>query len=178
MSHQTDASLTLKHPIQPLYIDQSGLARFKENAIVVHLLDNGGIDMNALAFLDFTQSDREQFAELIGYSLRGFSELSYVTDETLNAAVAMIDVESELAKKSVKGITTTAYIAGANASNMFQKCSAIGKFEKNEKATYINDLLGWFDGVPVLRSTDIANGDIYAIHKTPDGQMAPLTIAA
>lgn len=86
----------------------------------------------------------------------------------------MIDVESELAKKSVKGITTTAYIAGANASNMFQKCSAIGKFEKNEKATYINDLLGWFDGVPVLRSTDIANGDIYAIHKTPDGQMAPL----
>jgi hypothetical protein len=90
----------------------------------------------------------------------------------------MIDVESELAKKSVKGITTTAYIAGANASNMFQKCSAIGKFEKNEKATYINDLLGWFDGVPVLRSTDIANGDIYAIHKTPDGQMAPLTIAA
>lgn len=86
----------------------------------------------------------------------------------------MIDVESELAKKSVKGITTTSYIAGANASNMFQKCSAIGKFEKNEKATYINDLLGWFDGVPVLRSTDIANGDIYAIHKTPDGQMAPL----
>lgn len=86
----------------------------------------------------------------------------------------MIDVESELAKKSVKGITTTAYIAGANSSNMFQKCSAIGKFEKNEKATYINDLLGWFDGIPVLRSTDIGNGDIYAIHKTPDGQMAPL----
>ena len=96
MSHQTDASLTLKHPIQPLYIDQSGLARFKENAIVVHLLDNGGIDMNALACLDFTQSDREQFAELIGYSLRGFSELSYVTDETLNAAVAMIEKDEKI----------------------------------------------------------------------------------
>lgn len=86
----------------------------------------------------------------------------------------MIDVESQLAQKAVKGITTTAYIAGANSSNMFQKCTAIGKFEKNEKATYINDLLGWFDGVPVLRSTDIPSTDIYAIHKTPDGQMAPL----
>lgn len=52
--------------------------------------------MNALACLDFTQSDREQFAELIGYSLRGFSELSYVTDETLNAAVAMIEKDEKI----------------------------------------------------------------------------------
>lgn len=90
---------------------------------------------------------------------------------------AMIDVESELAKKAVKGVTTTAYVAGANASNMFQKTTAIGKFTKNEKATYINDLLGWFDGIPVLRTTDIPGNDIYAIHKTPDGQMAPLNIS-
>lgn len=30
------------------------------------------------------------------------------------------------------------------------------------------------DGIPVLRTTDIASSDVYAIHKTPDGQMAPL----
>lgn len=87
---------------------------------------------------------------------------------------ALIEVESALAQKAVKGVTTTAYVAGANASNMFQKCTAIGKFQKNDKATYINDLLGWYDGVPVLRTTDIPSGDVYAIHKTPDGQMAPL----
>ena len=45
--------------------------------------------------------------------------------------------------------------------------------------TYISDLLGWYDGIPVLRSTDIAEAGndtavFYAIHKTPDGQMAPL----
>lgn len=56
---------------------------------------------------------------------------------------ALIEVESALAQKAVKGVTTTAYVAGANASNMFQKCTAIGKFQKNDKATYINDLLGW-----------------------------------
>jgi hypothetical protein len=54
----------------------------------------------------------------------------------------------------------------------------IGKFEKNTKMTYINDLLGWYDGIPVLRSTDIneaqGEGTFYAIHKTQDGQMAPL----
>lgn len=87
---------------------------------------------------------------------------------------AMIEVESALAQKAVKGVTVTAYIAGANASNMFQKCTAIGKFQKNDKSTYINDLLGWYDGVPVLRTTDLAVDEVYAIHKTADGQMAPL----
>ena len=90
----------------------------------------------------------------------------------------LIDVETQLATKAVKGVNTTAYVAGNAASNQFQKGGMIGKFEKNTKMTYINDLLGWYDGVPVLRSTDITEakgeGTFYAIHKTADGQMAPL----
>ena len=90
----------------------------------------------------------------------------------------LINVESALAKKAVKGVKTTAYAAGNNAANQFQKGGIIGKFEKNTKMTYINDLLGWYDGIPVLRSTDIqeaeGEGTFFAIHKTADGQMAPL----
>jgi hypothetical protein len=90
----------------------------------------------------------------------------------------LINVESALATKAVKGVKTTAYVAGNQASNQFQKGGMIGKFEKNTKMTYINDLLGWYDGIPVLRSTDIneaqGEGTFYAIHKTQDGQMAPL----
>lgn len=90
----------------------------------------------------------------------------------------LINVESALATKAVKGVTTTAYIAGNQAANQFQKGGVIGKFERNTKMTYISDLLGWYDGVPVLRSTDIqekaGEGTFYAIHKTQDGQMAPL----
>ena len=90
----------------------------------------------------------------------------------------LINVETALATKAVKGVTTTAYVAGNQAANQFQKGGVIGKWERNTKMTYINDLLGWYDGVPVLRSTDIkeaANeGTFYAIHKTHDGQMAPL----
>lgn len=90
----------------------------------------------------------------------------------------LIDVETALATKAVKGVRTTAYVAGNAASNQFQKGGMIGKFVKNTKMTYINDLLGWYDDIPVLRSTDITEasgeGTFYAIHKTQDGQMAPL----
>lgn len=90
----------------------------------------------------------------------------------------LINVETALAQKAVKGVDVTAYVCGAQAANQFQKGGIIGKFEKNTKMTYINDLLGWYNGLPVLRSTDITeaagHGVFYAIHKTHDGQMAPL----
>lgn len=86
---------------------------------------------------------------------------------------SLLEIESALAQKAVKGVSVTAYVAGANASTMFQKCAMINKFERNDKATYINDLLGWYDGIPVLRTTDIKADEVYAIHKTADGQMAP-----
>ena len=68
-------------PIQPIYTDASGVLRFRENAIVKHLLDHGGIDLNAIAIMKFSDEDREQFAQLIGYSVSGFSDLSYVSNE-------------------------------------------------------------------------------------------------
>lgn len=74
-----------KHPIQPLQME-NGVLRFKRNRIVEHLLEKGGIDMNALARLDFSQEDREQFAQLIGYSHSGSGELGYVSDEVWCAA--------------------------------------------------------------------------------------------
>ena len=90
----------------------------------------------------------------------------------------LVDVETSLASKAVKGVTTTTYLAGVRASNQFQKASMIGKWKRNTDSTYISDLLGWYDGVPVLRSSDIKEADgegvFYAIHKTADGQMAPL----
>jgi hypothetical protein len=78
-------------PMQPLIVDPRGTVRFQENAIVRHLLDKGGIDMNDLGRLDFTDSDREQFAQLIGYSVGGYSELSYVSDESYERAAALVD---------------------------------------------------------------------------------------
>jgi len=70
-----------RNPDQPLVRDAQGTIRFRENAIVRYLLDVGATDMNRLALLPFSQEDREQFLQLIGYSVCGFGELSYVSDE-------------------------------------------------------------------------------------------------
>lgn len=90
----------------------------------------------------------------------------------------LVEVENSLAARAVKGCNTTAYLVGANAANQFMKAGQINKFKRNTKTTYINDLIGWYDGIPVLRSTDVkestGEGTFYAIHKTADGQMAPL----
>jgi hypothetical protein len=77
-----------KHPMQRVELDERGTPRFVPNAIVRYLLDHGGIDMNKIAGMPFDREDREQFAQLIGYSVSGFGDLSYVSDETYEAAEA------------------------------------------------------------------------------------------
>lgn len=79
----------MKHPIQPIIEDGHGVLRFKANAIVEYLLDHGGIDMNQIAIMDFSREDREQFAQLIGYSWSGACDLGYMSDEVLDAAEVM-----------------------------------------------------------------------------------------
>ncbi len=83
-------------PMQPVYRDKGGVIRFCENAVVRALLDrdtergqrypdfpartDGGL--NWIAMQRFSQADQEQFAQLIGYSISGYHELSYVSDES------------------------------------------------------------------------------------------------
>ena len=69
----------LATPMQPVYKDSHGRPRFKANNIVEFLAEGR---MNEIAVRGFPQDDQEQLAQLIGYSLSGFSELSYVSDET------------------------------------------------------------------------------------------------
>ncbi len=70
--------------MQPLIKDKRGTVRFKENAIVSAVLEAARegrkLDLNDIACMDFTQEDRCQFAQLIGYSLSGYHELNYVSD--------------------------------------------------------------------------------------------------
>lgn len=68
-------------PPQPIITDTNGTARFQHNAIVRYLLDAGPFDMNHLAGLPFSDQDRSQFAQLIGYSVDGYGDLPYVSDE-------------------------------------------------------------------------------------------------
>lgn len=78
-----------KHPMQPVELADDGVIRFKRNKIVRFLVDwasERGMTLNELAVMDFDDADHEQLAQLIGYSVSGFGDLSYVSDEAYQAA--------------------------------------------------------------------------------------------
>lgn len=89
-------------------------------------------------------------------------------------AAEMVNIDTELAKRSYKGVRATAYVVGEKLGNWFRKLKANGNFVDNVDTTYINDLLGYFNGVPVLRHMDLAENEGFAVVKTADGQLSPV----
>lgn len=81
-SHPSDRNF--KHPCQFIEKDKHGRVRFIENKIVGAMLDYGRrgqkFDLNSLCDGEFDKNDWRQFAQLIGYSINGFFELSYVVN--------------------------------------------------------------------------------------------------
>ena len=118
-----------KHPIQPLALDENGVMRFKENKIVRFLLDAGQFDMNQLAMMEFSNDDREQFAQLIGYSLSGFSELSYVSDETYEAADLLS--QGETCEKDAR-INSLEQIISETRAGVAKAASALFKIHEDD----------------------------------------------
>jgi len=68
--------------------DEHGNLRFPRNAIVEHLLDNYDGGLNLLRTKAFSDEDWKAFTKLLGYSLRGWSELSFVTPVDIAEAEA------------------------------------------------------------------------------------------
>jgi hypothetical protein len=103
-------------PMQPLVEATDGTVRsirFRENAIIRYIVDHAGkvvhpgapaidpdtgrpyhqgtLDLGKLMMLDFPQEDREQFAQLMGYSVVGYHELSYVSDASAMQASMLVE---------------------------------------------------------------------------------------
>ena len=82
------------HPIQPLQRDEDGVLRFRANAIVRYVLNWGrahGHGLNEIATMEFSKEDWRQFAQLIGYSLDGYGDLSYVDEAAYEEARKMAE---------------------------------------------------------------------------------------
>ena len=86
-------SANRKHPMQPTYTDEHGVLRFVPNGLILGLFNAGLLDLNKMAVRfrqgDY-QADWEQLAQLLGYSLDGYLDLSYVSDETADIVEAML----------------------------------------------------------------------------------------
>jgi hypothetical protein len=85
----------MKHPMQPIILDAHGVARFQANPIVKYLLEHGGLDLNDLAIAKhrtggWTKQDEAHFAQLIGYSVSGWGDLSYVKPKWADKAQAIV----------------------------------------------------------------------------------------
>lgn len=97
-------------PIQPLERDEDGVIRFRKNAIVDYLLGQYEGGLNELACKGFSDDDWTQLAQLIGYSLDGFGELSYVSDGVYDAAAKIAEalIPSEAGRENHDHVATSA----------------------------------------------------------------------
>lgn len=74
----------------------------------------GGINLNDLARIEFSQDDQQHFAQLIGYSLSGYGDLSYVDDASYEAAATM--AEDGLDEKDARIATLTQKLTDLKAA--------------------------------------------------------------
>lgn len=78
-----------KHPMQPMEFDRDGVLRFKKNAIIDWLFNTGRLDLNLIAATEFSDEDQRQLAQLLGYSVSGYGDLSYVSRKHISDVDAL-----------------------------------------------------------------------------------------
>ncbi len=100
---------TPPHPMQPVVVGADGIHRFKANQIVLYMLETGeraglfSLNTFATHLPEFSREDHEQLAQLIGYSVGGACELSYMSDDVCNAALAESSRITRSKSKTKKG---------------------------------------------------------------------------
>lgn len=85
LAGQVPAQAVDAHPMQPILLDPDGRPRFKKNSAVEYLAEGR---LNEIARRGYSDEDMTQLAQLIGYSVAGFGDLSYVSDADYERAVA------------------------------------------------------------------------------------------
>ena len=146
-------------PMQPINAKEEGVppyrnmvARFRPTKLVQYLLDrNGKIGLNELAIYsqthDVSADDQMQFAMLIGYSVGGFGDLSYVDDETRAEAVArgnvalvaVLPYANEEARDAAKGIAEAALVqVQAHEQDLSALRAQIAKLSDEERHSLLD----------------------------------------
>ncbi len=74
-----------EHPMQPVIRDD-GVSRFKPNLVVAFLYDAAKRELGGFVEVNFHDDDRAQFAQLIGYRVDAFCDLSFVSEELSHEA--------------------------------------------------------------------------------------------
>ena len=86
----------------------------------------------------------------------------------------IVNINTKMAERSIKGVNATAYLVDKNIGNWFKKLISTGNFVGTLNENYVDGLIGYYKGIPVLCSVDVGSNEGFAIHKTADGQLAPI----
>ncbi|HYX21035.1 MAG TPA: hypothetical protein VFA98_09355 [Thermoanaerobaculia bacterium] len=102
---EKNALSKMRQPRQPIGFDEDGIVRFKANEIVRLLLEESkkhGFGLNEIARAVLTEEvpigDAVQFWQLLGYSVSGYGDLSFIPKkeiEMCDALAAMVLSEAE-----------------------------------------------------------------------------------
>lgn len=98
--------------------------------------------------------------------------------ESFMAQLRMVD--TALARKTEKAPKITAYLVSLDLGDIFNQLDFVtSKWVPNKDISYVDDVIGYYDGIPVVRTKWIKNASAselqgYAIHKTKEGHLAPL----
>ena len=108
--------------------------------------------------------------DLSGHSIKlnGMDQFIYLFQH------ALTQVDTELATRSFKSVRSSAYVVGIRVAEIFKTAKVTGAFVENKESAYVEDLIGYYNGIPVIQSLHVKPFEGYAIHKTADGLMAPI----
>lgn len=77
--------------MRPIIKDSRGVVRFKANAIVNWIVSSGRLNLNDIFLDGYSIEDIEEFWQLMGYSVSGYGELSFIREKTAAVADAIAE---------------------------------------------------------------------------------------
>jgi len=106
--------------------------------------------------------------------LSAFSVESGFADSMLKVLnMGLASVDNAIANRCYKAVAATAYVVGNGAATMFMSLEDSQGWVANNTG-YVNDVIGFKNGRAVIRHTYLDPFECYAIHKTANGELAPL----
>lgn len=91
--------------------------------------------------------------------------------KVLNTGLQSVD--NAIAKRCYKAVAATSYIVGNGAATLFQSMEDAQGWVANASG-YVNDVIGFYKGRAVIRNLNCDDFECFAIHKSANGQVAPL----
>jgi hypothetical protein len=71
-----------KQPMQPIVVADDGVVRFQANKVIEWIVDSGKVSLDDVAMLKVPVGDKEQFWQMLGYSVSGYGGLLFVRRKT------------------------------------------------------------------------------------------------